>query len=162
MEIYDFAGRLHLVPMQPGDIVYYESARCLHGRMNPLRGEYYINLFSHYRPIGDPSWHLKQNPSQGVQPLLDLGECSSSGTTNDPGVVSCSKVPDNKIPFLAPTLDKVTRAGDLFDYWLKTAPTADEQRAIDAAVAAADASVARTSPAQFKRTASRGASVSEL
>jgi hypothetical protein len=35
--------------MQEGDIVYYESARCLHGRMKPLMGEFYVNIFAHYR-----------------------------------------------------------------------------------------------------------------
>lgn len=49
IEIYDFAGRLHEIVMEPGDIVYYESARCLHGRMMPLNGSYYVNLFTHYR-----------------------------------------------------------------------------------------------------------------
>ena len=49
VEIYDFAGRLHEIVMEPGDIVYYESARCLHGRMMPLNGSYYVNLFTHYR-----------------------------------------------------------------------------------------------------------------
>jgi len=53
VEIYDFADRLHEVYMDEGDIVYYESARCLHGRMRPLRGGHYVNLFAHYRPIGD-------------------------------------------------------------------------------------------------------------
>ncbi|KAJ1395838.1 hypothetical protein B484DRAFT_267168 [Ochromonadaceae sp. CCMP2298] len=42
LEIYDFADRLHEVEMVPGDIVYYESARCLHGRMRPLQGESYV------------------------------------------------------------------------------------------------------------------------
>jgi hypothetical protein len=52
VEIFDFANRLHEIDMSPGDIVYYESARCLHGRNRPLSGGYYVNLFAHYRPIG--------------------------------------------------------------------------------------------------------------
>ncbi len=139
VEIYDFAGRLHLVPMDPGDIVYYESARCLHGRMNPLRGEYYVNLFSHYRPIGDPSWNLKSNPRDGVKQLLDLGSCelSSAAEGSDvPGRVHCSKVPDSKIPFISTGMESVTHSNDLFDYWLRTAHTEEEQRVIDAAIAA--------------------------
>ena len=36
--------------MAEGDIVYYESAKCLHGRMAPLQGGFYVNLFAHYRP----------------------------------------------------------------------------------------------------------------
>ena len=49
LEILDFADRMHEVEMAPGDIVYYESARCLHGRMRPLNGTGYVNLFAHYR-----------------------------------------------------------------------------------------------------------------
>ena len=32
MEVYDHADRLHEVAMEPGDIVYYESTKALHGR----------------------------------------------------------------------------------------------------------------------------------
>ena len=71
LEIYDFAHRLHEVEMTPGDIVYYESARCLHGRMSALKGEYYVNLFAHYRPTGDPQWYVKENPEDAPPPLLD-------------------------------------------------------------------------------------------
>ena len=51
VEIYDHANRLHEIVMEEGDIVYYESAKCLHGRMRPLtgKGSYYVNLFAHYR-----------------------------------------------------------------------------------------------------------------
>ena len=35
--------RLHEVEMEEGDIVYYESARCLHGRMQPLRGDFNVH-----------------------------------------------------------------------------------------------------------------------
>eukprot|EP01036_Dinobryon_divergens_P044116 gene44116-58835_t len=62
LEIYDHADRLHEVEMAPGDVVYYESARCLHGRMTPLDGDYFVNIFTHYRPVGDPEWFLKPNP----------------------------------------------------------------------------------------------------
>ncbi len=41
---------LHLIPMESGDLVFYESAKCMHGRPVPLDGEYYVNLFAHTRP----------------------------------------------------------------------------------------------------------------
>ena len=50
VEVYDHANRLHEVVMEPGDIVYYESAKSLHGRNAPLAGGYYANIFTHYRP----------------------------------------------------------------------------------------------------------------
>lgn len=62
VEIYDHSDHLHEVAMAPGDIVYYESARCLHARMQPLRSGAYANLFVHYRPKDDPNWFRKNNP----------------------------------------------------------------------------------------------------
>jgi hypothetical protein len=76
LEIYDFAGRLHEIIMEEGDIVYYESARCLHGRMRALHGDAYINLFAHYRPIGDPDWYKKSNPDGNPQQCIDVNEAS--------------------------------------------------------------------------------------
>ena len=35
---------------QPGEMVWYESARLLHGRPDPFQGEYFDNLFIHYKP----------------------------------------------------------------------------------------------------------------
>lgn len=40
--------------------MFYESARCLHGRPDALQGEYYVNLFSHYRPKGNPNWFQEE------------------------------------------------------------------------------------------------------
>ena len=59
--------------MDEGDIVYYESARCLHGRMRPLDGAFYVNLFAHYRPVGDRAWFTKSNPDGSPTPVGDLG-----------------------------------------------------------------------------------------
>ena len=64
--------RLHEVEMNEGDIVYYESARCLHGRMQPLKGGFYVNMFSHYRPVGDPQWFTRENPEGTPQHLLEV------------------------------------------------------------------------------------------
>jgi len=114
IEIYDFAGRLHEIIMEPGDIVYYESARCLHGRMMPLNGSYYVNLFTHYRPIGDPTWFLKENPSDATKQLLDVGTC----LFNDQGVPVCSS--GIELPTLSPKLETVSGPLDLFKYWEKT------------------------------------------
>ncbi len=72
LEIYDFANRLHEIEMEPGDIVYYESARCLHGRMSALKGDSYVNLFAHYRPVGNPKWFLQENPEDAPEQLHNL------------------------------------------------------------------------------------------
>lgn len=114
VEIYDFANRLHEIEMDPGDIVYYESARCLHGRMRPLDGAYYVNLFAHYRPTGDPNWFTKLNPPGSVQQVLELGTCTSDGTK-----ATCD---GHDAPYLSPSLDRLTGPDDLFRFWRDTAP----------------------------------------
>ena len=114
VEIYDFADRLHEIEMNEGDIVYYESARCLHGRMAPLDGDYYVNLFAHYRPIGEPKWHQKANPDDAPKQLLDIGVCESDGSK----VTNCSAL-EKPLQYLSPSLEKLTGPLDLFNHWLK-------------------------------------------
>jgi hypothetical protein len=125
VEIYDFAGRLHLVHMEPGDIVYYESARCMHGRMSPLRGQYYVNLFAHYRPLGDPDWHTKPNPDDGVKQVHTVGDCSYSETAER---VECTGIDSSKIPYMSRKLESVTKESDLFQYWLDVSPAEEERQ----------------------------------
>jgi len=54
IEGYD--GVTHEVDLQPGEMLYYESAKCVHGRPRPMKGRYYASLFMHYRP---KTWNLK-------------------------------------------------------------------------------------------------------
>ena len=48
-------GHVSRVPVQvflaPGDLVWYESARVVHGRQFPLRGASFDNLFLHFKPL---------------------------------------------------------------------------------------------------------------
>ena len=39
------------VILTPGDLVWYESARVVHGRQFPLRGGSFDNLFLHFKPL---------------------------------------------------------------------------------------------------------------
>jgi len=48
--IEDFAGRTHEVLLTPGDILFYESSKCFHGRPRKLNGSWYSSLFVHYYP----------------------------------------------------------------------------------------------------------------
>lgn len=119
VEVYDHADRLHEVVMQPGDIVYYESAKCLHGRNTPLHGEgaYYVNMFSHYRPVGDAAWYTRPNPEGTPEPLLDVGECRLVGSADQysRGAVKCE---DPAIgPHLSPSMARATSGDDLHRWW---------------------------------------------
>jgi len=48
--IEDIDGSPHQIDMRPGEVVYYEGARLVHGRPYPLNGDYYVGMFVHYRP----------------------------------------------------------------------------------------------------------------
>lgn len=51
LEVYDHEGWAHNITMAPGDVVLYESHSVLHGRPFPLRGEYFANIFVHFKPL---------------------------------------------------------------------------------------------------------------
>eukprot|EP00617_Octactis_speculum_P010351 CAMPEP_0185796728 /NCGR_PEP_ID=MMETSP1174-20130828/161241_1 /TAXON_ID=35687 /ORGANISM="Dictyocha speculum, Strain CCMP1381" /LENGTH=257 /DNA_ID=CAMNT_0028492119 /DNA_START=534 /DNA_END=1304 /DNA_ORIENTATION=- len=50
LEIKTHDGTYSYVTMTPGDVVLYESAKCLHGRPDPLKGDSYANIFLHFKP----------------------------------------------------------------------------------------------------------------
>jgi prolyl 4-hydroxylase len=58
LQIEDNYYRSHNVFLKPGEMVFYESARLSHGRMTPLKGDSYCNIFIHFRPASD-DWKLK-------------------------------------------------------------------------------------------------------
>jgi len=117
VEVHDHADRLHEVVMAPGDLVYYESAACLHARNTPLRGGSYVNLFAHYRPVGDPDWYQRENPPGTPERLLDVGRCRLVGEADamSQGAVVCE---DPRIgPHLSPTMFTATNGADLYEWW---------------------------------------------
>ncbi|KAL7526649.1 hypothetical protein ACHAXR_001581, partial [Thalassiosira sp. AJA248-18] len=122
VEVYDHADRLHEVVMQPGDIVYYESAKSLHGRNTPLSGGYYANIFTHYRPIGDPQWYQKENPEGTPEPLMDVGKCELVGKPNEysVGAVKCENPAIG--PHLSPKMLTLKSGEDLYQHWLSVGP----------------------------------------
>jgi hypothetical protein len=117
VEIYDHGDRLHEIEMDEGDIVYYESAKCLHARTRPLvgNGSYYVNLFAHYRPEGDPSWHLKDTPADHAQPLIDISGIDTK----------------KRFPHLSPTEEKISSGADLFTWWKYTSPKTSQSNTND-------------------------------
>ena len=49
MNITDHDGNNHIVYLEPGEMILYESAICEHGRIEPFKGNFYNNLFVHYK-----------------------------------------------------------------------------------------------------------------
>jgi hypothetical protein len=56
IQIEDHDGNLHSVNLEPGQMLFYESAKCLHGRMTTFRGKYYGSVFLHYQPVDKTIW----------------------------------------------------------------------------------------------------------
>ena len=72
LQILDHQGQQHEITLKPGEMVWwvtqpesgfnpivvsvltdldrYESARLVHGRVKPLKGKYFENIFIHYMP----------------------------------------------------------------------------------------------------------------
>lgn len=60
LDFIDHDGEHHRVCFEPGTMLFYESL-CPHGRLQPFAGEYYRNMYFHWRPRRwDPS------PYQGM------------------------------------------------------------------------------------------------
>ena len=54
--LIDNYGREEKLILKPGEIIFYESGRCRHGRPYPLNGKSFSNIFFHTKPI---DWDLK-------------------------------------------------------------------------------------------------------
>ena len=54
--IKDHDGETHKVYLEPGQVLWYESARLPHGRPEPFQGELYDNVFVHFKPASK-QWH---------------------------------------------------------------------------------------------------------
>lgn len=59
--IEDNYYRQHHVFLQPGEVVFYEGGRLMHGRPFPLQGNGYANIFVHFKPVG------YKNPSESFR-----------------------------------------------------------------------------------------------
>jgi hypothetical protein len=50
--IEDFQGNTNEVILEAGDMLFYESSKCLHGRPHYFKGSWYSSIFVHYYPVG--------------------------------------------------------------------------------------------------------------
>ncbi|MEO0368376.1 MAG: 2OG-Fe(II) oxygenase, partial [Pseudomonadota bacterium] len=51
LDIEDHYFNRHQVYLEPGEMLLYEGVRLKHGRLQPLVGESYANLFVHFEPV---------------------------------------------------------------------------------------------------------------
>lgn len=61
LTILDNEGNRHWVVLEPGDLVPYESATCIHGRPQACEGDYYAGIFTHFKPVRK-DWNTKVAP----------------------------------------------------------------------------------------------------
>ena len=47
-------------------MLFYESAKCLHGRMGEFHGKYYGSVFMHYQPVDESIWNYSHDVSAAV------------------------------------------------------------------------------------------------
>ena len=52
LNIKDNQGKEHTLFLAAGEMLWYESARLVHGRQRPFKGSYFDNMFIHYMPKG--------------------------------------------------------------------------------------------------------------
>ena len=84
--IEDFHGRTHEVVLTPGDVLFYESSKCFHGRPKIFNGTWYSSVFVHYYPLNGwidqphddeahfavpPIWNQLPSPSTSSSSLSD-------------------------------------------------------------------------------------------
>lgn len=68
LHIQDNSGGVHSITLQPGEILWYESARLAHARPTPLQGKLYDNVFLHFRPGGGEGVWYKAGAAEANTP----------------------------------------------------------------------------------------------
>jgi len=83
LHILDNSGAQHSVLLQPGEMLWYESARLVHGRPDKLEGEYFDNIFIHYRPTDlwyDTQYQIGSQPREQPITLQQIKEAQHKAT----------------------------------------------------------------------------------
>lgn len=75
--IEDFNGNTNEVFLESGDMLFYESSKCMHGRPKEYFGDYYSSLFTHYSPTEDwynPRAYAASHLPEGVEEKWELDD----------------------------------------------------------------------------------------
>jgi len=81
IEIEDHNGQLHAVSLKAGEMLFYESAACLHGRRQTLKGKYYASIFVHYMPKEKSIWDFSlEDVINNVPPHWRQGVIEGEGS----------------------------------------------------------------------------------
>jgi prolyl 4-hydroxylase len=55
LDFFDHKHKHHQIFFEPGEMLLYESL-CAHGRLAPFKGDYYRNMYFHWKP---KNWDLE-------------------------------------------------------------------------------------------------------
>ena len=69
--IEDFQGNTVEIVLEAGDMLFYESSKCFHGRPTKFNGSWYTSVFTHYQPA-DPEWKVSCVRDEFFSTLLNL------------------------------------------------------------------------------------------
>lgn len=80
IEIEDHDGVRHAVNLEPGEMLFYESASCLHGRRKVFHGKYYASIFVHFQPVDTNIWNYNiDDVINNVPPFWREGVVEDAG-----------------------------------------------------------------------------------
>jgi hypothetical protein len=119
--IEDFLGNTHEVTLASGDVLFYESSKCFHGRPRPLKGTWYSSIFVHYYPVGWNEVSRKLETHYRVPPLW-----KEDPTTVPPPETPTTSAPAAAAPASNKNHDRLKMAGtsmlhpDCPDQWCLT------------------------------------------
>jgi hypothetical protein len=95
--IEDFLGRTHEVVLTSGDVLFYESSKCFHGRPRPFKGTWYSSIFVHYYPRGwervdhklethyrvPPHWRQDPAPAAAISEVEEGGPTKAAASSSE-------------------------------------------------------------------------------
>jgi len=117
LELFDHAYRLHAVDLAPGELIYFESARVLHGRSGRLEGDSVNNIMVHFTFEAEPDW-ASRNPNSAFDKVpphcWESFEFESASEDCDARLY-----PDT----LSSVNLRATSTEDIFDYWMQRGDT---------------------------------------
>lgn len=98
IQIEDGKGVMGSVNLKPGELMFYESAKCYHQRKVPMKGRYYASIFMHYRPKDwtmtrdEPRFAIPPYWADGLPSREEQEEASSSSSNTNQQIPTSNKV----------------------------------------------------------------------
>ena len=71
--IEDYQGNTNEVYLTSGDMLFYESSKCIHGRPRRFNGSWYSNIFVHYYPTDWDTEQAELEVYYSLPPNWDVG-----------------------------------------------------------------------------------------